>query len=266
MTYDLFLYNGEKDILNLRLNELNNVVDNFVILECDTTFQGNKKPRFFINQQDTFKNFIHKITYIPYVQQNINADPWVNECNQRNALSIGLSNAKPNDIIMISDTDEIPDSNEVNKIASSKNLTDVYSFYHNFYYFNVNVRSKHKWIGTTLFSYGNGDFLKKGFNEIRRLSHHGKMFIPSSKIDDFNSGGWHFSNFGDADFMINKLESWSHTESNKPQFKNKDLWTKCIKEGIDMFNSPGLDLEHITETYLPNNINLLPTEFREFKK
>lgn len=265
MTYDLFLYNGEKDILNLRLHELNDCVDNFVILESDTTFQGNKKQRFFINQEDMFKNFLHKITYIPYTEKNINIDPWVNECNQRNALSLGLTNATPNDIVMISDVDEIPDSDEIKTIASTKSISHVYSFYHNFYYYNVNVRSKHKWVGTTLFNYGNGDFLKKGFNEIRRLSHHEKIFIPSNKIDDFNSGGWHFSNFGDADFMINKLESWSHTESNKPHFKNKETLTKCINEGIDQFNSPGLDLTHITETYLPKHINILPKELRGIK-
>lgn len=263
--YDLFLYNGEKDILNLRLHELNSVVDKFVILESNTTFQGNKKERYFTKDQEFFKDFVDKIIFIPYTQDRIYSDPWINERIQRDALSIPLTNLSSNDIIMISDCDEIPDVKELQRIVSNKNPSDIYSFHHNFYYFNVNVRSKHKWIGTTLFNYNNGDFLKKRLNEIRRLSHHEKIFIPSNDINNFDSGGWHFSNFGDVDFMINKLESWSHTESNKPHFKNRETLTKCIKEGIDPFNSPGLDLLHITETYLPKYIDMLPKELRGFK-
>lgn len=258
MIYDCFLYNGEKDILNLRLHELNTVIDKFIILESNITFQGNKKERYFDNQTQLFKDFLNKIIYIPYTEENINKDPWINEANQRNALSIPLTNLNHNDIIMISDVDEIPDP---------ENLTDsfngIYSFYHNFYYFNVNVRSKYKWIGTHLFNYGSGDFLKKGFNEIRRLGHHEKQFTPINNTNNFKSGGWHFSNFGDTNFMINKIESFSHTEVNIPKYKDKILMQKCIDEGKDPFNSLGLDLEHIIETYLPKNINLLPESMRK---
>lgn len=250
MTFDCFLYNGEEHILNLRLHELDSVVDRFVILESDHTFQGTKKDRVF--REENYTKFLDKITYIPYRPGVIWGDPWENERNQRNALVDGLPTyLAPHDIIMLSDVDEIPDVDLVQKTKDTKAYTGAFTFHQNFYYFNTHTRAKdRKWAGTVLFWYGDGEFLKQGFHEIRQ-----QVYSPIH-------GGWHFSKFGDADYMIKKLESWSHTESNQPEFKDKEFLTNCIQKGIDPFNSPDLFLEQVEETYLPKYIGLLPKEFR----
>lgn len=242
MTFDCFLYNGEEHILNLRLHELDSVVDRFVILESDHTFQGTKKDR-------VFTQFSDKITYIPYSPEVIHENPWDNERDQRNALAQGLPHLAPHDIIMLSDVDEIPDTTLVKTLQDTKSQ-GAFTFHQNFYYFNTHTRAKdRKWAGTVLFWYGDGEFLKQGFHEIRQ-----QVYSPIH-------GGWHFSKFGDADYMIKKLESWSHTESNQPEFKEKEFLTNCIQKGIDPFNSPDLCLEQVEETYLPKYIGLLPKEF-----
>lgn len=261
MIYDTFLYNGEKHILNLRVHELYDVVDKFVVFESDTTFQGNPKPFFLNMDKDIPQKFHNKIQHIRYTPDVVKSNPWSNEEMQRNAIGKSLTNLYHNDIILLSDVDEIPDQTELQTIIQ-RGVNKPYTFYHNFYYFNVNVRSKRKWTGTHVFNYGNGELFNQGFNNIRQMGFHQKCFTPVNDTKNYSSGGWHFSNFGDADFIINKVESWSHTEVNKPEFKNKEYLQKCIKNGIDPFKSPDLFLEHIKETYLPKHVGVLPEEMR----
>ncbi|MEK6883085.1 MAG: DUF3431 domain-containing protein, partial [Nanoarchaeota archaeon] len=61
--YDIFTYNGEADILEIRLNILKDSVDQFIIVEAPTTFSGLKKPLYFEEQKERFAPFLDKIKY-----------------------------------------------------------------------------------------------------------------------------------------------------------------------------------------------------------
>ena len=63
MIYDAFYFFDELDLLEIRLNILNDYVDYFVISESNETFNGNKKQLFFNENKNKFKNFQHKIIY-----------------------------------------------------------------------------------------------------------------------------------------------------------------------------------------------------------
>ena len=107
MIYDCFSYWDEDLLLDLRLNILDNYADYFVIVEGNKTWQNNpKKLRFEI---DKFKKFKNKIIYVPVTDLPDGEDPYLRENYQRNAIVNGLNNANDNDLIIISDLDEIPD-------------------------------------------------------------------------------------------------------------------------------------------------------------
>ena len=121
--YDCFQYFNEDHILDLRLNILNEKVDYFVISESTKTHQGHtKKLNFDINNFSKFKN---KIKYIVAdFETKINfkehkGGESVVEQHQRNALSRGLVTANDNDLIILSDSDEIPDLNKLNQIKTN---------------------------------------------------------------------------------------------------------------------------------------------------
>ena len=114
MLYDCFTFYNELDVLEIRLNYLNDLVDKFVIVEMDKTFSGIEKPFVFEENKNRYKKFLNKITYIK-VKCNANETNlsdyekcWYRENYQRDCIMQGLNNAKDDDIIIISDADEIP--------------------------------------------------------------------------------------------------------------------------------------------------------------
>ena len=123
MIYDCFSYWDEDLLLDLRLNILDNYVDYFVIVEGNKTWQNNpKKLRFEI---DKFKKFKNKIIYVPVTDLPDGEDPYLRENYQRNSIVNGLNNANDNDLIIISDLDEIPDPNKINSFDPKKRFAAV---------------------------------------------------------------------------------------------------------------------------------------------
>ena len=115
--YDCFLYNGEQDLAEIRLHELDSRVDYFVIVESNTTFSGKTKEYLF--NTNNFQKFKHKIRYCPVTDGKADyskKDYWTyfsyeqmyREFYLRNSIVLGLSDAEPNDIVLLSDVDEIP--------------------------------------------------------------------------------------------------------------------------------------------------------------
>ena len=106
MIYDCFSYLDEDLLLDLRLNILNDFVDFFVIVEGNKTWQNNSKKLIFdINK---FKKFKDKIIYIAVEDLPDGDNPYLRENHQRNCILRGLSKASKDDLIIISDLDEIP--------------------------------------------------------------------------------------------------------------------------------------------------------------
>jgi beta-1,4-mannosyl-glycoprotein beta-1,4-N-acetylglucosaminyltransferase len=252
--FDCFLYNGEERMLVFRLHELNDVADKFIIVEANTGFSGNKKPlRFNIDKLHKFKD---KIIYKPYTITPSN-NAWENEANQRRHLINGLFEAAPEkaDLVMLSDVDKIPDTDILANIKST-GLHGALAFYHNFYYYNYRCRNINKWAGTVLTSIDGLNGLFNNDFEIVRNSRWGVHKIGSP--GDYNSGGWHFSYFGDENYIIDKIKNFSHQEYNNPTYTDPEKIKNLIKEGKDLFFREEQKYEFLdNQTYLPKNINLL---------
>jgi beta-1,4-mannosyl-glycoprotein beta-1,4-N-acetylglucosaminyltransferase len=120
--YDCFLFFNELDLLEIRLNELEEVVDRFVLCESPYTFRGQPKPLHFHENRERFKRFLPKIehvvvTDVPMGGPQTEHAYFRKERFQRNALRRGLASAVAEDFIILSDVDEIPRASAVRAIA-----------------------------------------------------------------------------------------------------------------------------------------------------
>ena len=143
--FDCFTFNDENSILEIRLNELNKYVDYFVIVEFGENHQGKTKGKKI--NKEIFKKFQNKIRYY-YIEKFANyLDSWQRENYQRNSLINGLHDANQNDIIIVSDLDEIPNLSTINlfnlgdKIYAFKQINTMYKF---------NMVRDYNWIGSKL--------------------------------------------------------------------------------------------------------------------
>ena len=122
--FDCFQYFNEEHIAEIRFNILNKFVDKFIIVESTVNHQGKpKKLNFDINKYKKFKNKINYII-VDDTPENIKkpheGGESLVEQHQRNSIMKGLKNADDNDLIILSDVDEIPDLNKLNEFDKNK--------------------------------------------------------------------------------------------------------------------------------------------------
>ena len=227
--FDCFMYFDENLLLDLRLNILDKYVDYFVIVESNFNHKGErKKLNFNIND---YKNFENKIIYLIYDkisdnEEKILADDDYNSKNvkyifnaihrengQRNFLINGLNKANDDDIILISDLDEIPNLNNLDL----RNIKEKLIFFNQemFYYkFNLKLPNLN-WVGTRSCKKKNLKSpqwlrnIKSKKYPFYRLD----LFFSDNKYSDIkfiNDGGWHFTNIKTAEQIKYKFESYLH--------------------------------------------------------
>tara|TARA_Y100000996_G_scaffold304171_1_gene241443 strand:- start:275 stop:1087 length:813 start_codon:yes stop_codon:yes gene_type:complete len=216
MIYDCFSYWDEDLLLDLRLNILNKIVDYFVIVEGNKTWQNNSKElRFDIKK---FQKFKDKIIYVPVTDLPDGDDPYLRENYQRNSISRGINNAKDDDIILISDLDEIPNPKVINNFSHKMRYA---SFKQMHFYYKFNLQSKNNpfWNGTRI-------CVKKYLKSPQWLRNLKFKKRPFWRIDKFRlnnlieNGGWHFCNLKTPDNLLYKYKNLC--ETNDPiNFKEK---------------------------------------------
>ncbi|MBI3510838.1 MAG: hypothetical protein HY064_09240 [Bacteroidetes bacterium] len=251
MIYDCFTFFNELDLLEIRLNILDGIVDKFVLVESTKTHQGKEKPLHFNENKKRFEKFFPKIIHIIVntFPENPSGNSWVLEHHQRNGILIGLKNSKPEDVVMISDLDEIPDPLQVmkHKDESGVKIMRMRMFY---YFINCKNESEgnYKWNGTVLIHRKDIRNSVQVFREnsmklmawfhvktLHRLAWRIIFKLKGTKVKFINEGGWHFSYLGGVDRIITKLESFAHTEYNKAEFKDPGKIAEAIRNGRDIF-------------------------------
>ena len=118
--FDVFSFTSEVGTLEIRLNELSDWVDKFVIIESDETFSGKKRTLVFpkIRNLKVFKKFENMVVYSvcrypPSLDVKLNDfgnSIWKREYHMRNTcMKDSIENLKieDHDIIIIGDIDEI---------------------------------------------------------------------------------------------------------------------------------------------------------------
>ena len=223
------MYFDEEVVLDVRLNTLDKYVDYFVIVESSFTHKGDNKNLMF--NHNKFEKFKNKIIYLVYdkqpqgievVNENDSEDEKSRkyilnagrrENGQRNFIQNGLNKAEDNDIVLISDVDEIPNLSEVN----FNNISEkIIMFHQDMFYYKFDLKIPNLlWTGTKgcrkkyLLS---PQWLR---NVKDRKYFHFRIDIlfsekKYSSIKFISNGGWHFSNIKTAEEIEHKLKSYLH--------------------------------------------------------
>ncbi len=244
MIYDCFVFYDELDLLEIRLNVLNDVVDKFVIVESHETFSQTSKPLFYQENKARFKDFEHKIINViidKFPRWNWKkmrpARNWDREDFQRNALSRGLAQCTSDDIIIFSDVDEIP---RPEKIVEYKNTPGVKTFYQEMYYYYLNYlvvdhtepndlyNGYRPWHGTVMATY---DYFRKSPNDVR--TYRSRKDKDHTMVMD---GGWHYSFMGGTEMVLKKLRAYAHTEYMDENTFNPTWIEEQMRLGKDVLN------------------------------
>ena len=235
---DCFMYFDEDLVLDIRLNTLNDKVSKFIIVEATKNHAGeDKKLNFKIENFSKFKN---KINYVVVDDLPVNvASPkkgWhenhARDQFQRNSIAKGYKDFSDDDLIMISDIDEIPNPKKIEEF----NIENKYAcFLQKNFQSKINLLnvSDEDWPGTKICK---KKYLKSP-QWLRDIKTKRKTFwkIFYKKIQLINNGGWHFSFLKSPESIKNKIISYSHQEYNKEEFTNTDMIKKRISSGKDLF-------------------------------
>ena len=283
MIYDCFTFFNELPLLELRLKILSPYVDKFVLVEMNQTFRGDSKPFFFEENCHLFSDFADKIICvhpkdIPIMHEERG---WLLEYFQRNSIIKGLKDCKSDDIIMMSDLDEIPNPDilkemdkwivkprwpyhfdakirywrrkvrglwgDISWLYRKMTVLDALEKYAinlslDVHHYFLNCRSLSKWSGTVIIRYRN---LKKYSDDANAMQ---TLRSIRTDIPYVDKAGWHFSYMGGKEAVKRKLASIVDGRKEINAIMDKcqvdDAYLeRCINEGIDLYGSDGENYE-----------------------
>lgn len=218
--YDCFTFYNELDLLELRLAELYNKVDHFVIIESNQTFTNRSKPFNFELNQSRYSAYLDKIIYIKVDDMPGSSNPWHNEHFQRNAIARGIVDADANDIIVVSDVDEIPRAEALDHMRTSEQTLfalrmPIYNF--KFNYMKLSPDLYNVWAMAARRSAFN-DITPNSLRDLRFSFFNSPYQFTNNGCEVVEHGGWHFGYMGNREYLIDKARSFSHQEVNTPEF------------------------------------------------
>lgn len=241
MIYDCFTFFNEFDVLDIRLAELADTVDCFVIAEATTDFVGNPKPLHFLENAARYAAFAGKIRHIVVDDMPADTDsPWTREFHQRNALARGVADATAEDWIILSDVDEIPRREAVRGLNQCRYA--MVGFRMSLSYFRVNfvatgVESQSVWS----IAYRGGETIQP--QDVRDLRAHFRDGVIQrqnpGRVADIPHGGWHLSYMGDEAALFEKVRSFSHQEVNDGRLLSGLSVSALLESGGDVYRRPG---------------------------
>ena len=267
--YDCFIFCGENLLLKIRFDTLYDHVDKFVIVEGSKYFNGDNKPKFF--DIEIFKKYEKKIEY-HFIDDfpKHNGNNWDFEFFQRNKISLGLNDLKADDIILISDADEIPNlkNKKFFEYDSSVFMQNMYYYKFNIHYFE-GLKWGNKWPGTKSCKF-------KYFNTAQDVREFRNKSIPKWRLDRKinryieKDGGWHFAYLMNNKDISQKLMRFDHEIKHlyknkiyeKKKLIDKYLIEDRIKRLIDPYNRSEAKLKKVNiddsyPKYILENINEL---------
>lgn len=262
------MYFDEDLMLEVRLNTLFEHVDQFVICEATLDHAGKeKKLNFDIKKFEKFKKKIKYIVVddLPKTVETFKKN-WhpahLRDQFQRNALVRGLKECDDNDLIMISDLDEIPNPKKLSEFGEK----DKYACFvqKNFSLkLNLHNKSEPKWFGTRMCR--KKDLVSPQW--LRNIKAKSRPFYKffKPKFDKFiNGGGWHFSSVKSAEGIYKKLDSYAEQQWNNKKYKNMDIIRRKIRKKEDLFDrNHEFEVINVDATF-PNYIYKNKKKFEDF--
>lgn len=214
--FDCFTFFDEFDVLELRLEELYPVVDHFIIVEADRTFRGEMKGYSFILDAPRWEKYADKIIHAQMkLPRGIKTEAWTREFRQRNHIknTLKLINPDQDDIILISDVDEIPRRSVIENLE----MNAYVKFFMEKFSYGINMKT------------GEGNTAARAvrWSELRKTTPQKvREASPSHTIYD---AGWEFSSLGTPDRILKKLKSFSHSEFDTPDLTIEVLESRMAR-------------------------------------
>ena len=258
MLIDSFLFFNETELVELRIKYLEKIVDYFVVVEANITHQGKKKnwnfPKILENNLKKFSGKIqyHQLNIDPEKIKNEESwiiddikgdDAWRIENFQRNYIKTVCQKFSNEDILIISDVDEIPFKQKLEFIKSCdfKKIAPV-ALDQYLFHIDCNFLSLESWRGSIVTT----------MQICNAFSPH-QFRRSRNKISHFTDSGWSFSSFGGPNKVKEKLESIAHKEFNNDKFKNVEHILNCQKTGADLFHRK-IQKKKIEKHFFPKDL------------
>jgi len=265
MIVDAFTFFNEKELVELRVKYLNDIVDCFLIVEADFTHTGKEKKWNFPEiLNNSLKEFSNKIQYYQmkvdlekaeaekspnYVGKTLGRS-WRVETMQRNFLKEAYKKfSSSDDIIIISDLDEIPSKDKISFIKSCdfKEIAPV-AFGQALFHLNCKYLYLEQWIGSVAIT---KQLIDKYEPQVFR--------DYKNRISRFSEAGWSLSSFGGVKRVRKKLEAFCHEEYNKEKYKDEVHLKKCIETGSDLFDRK-VKKKRVDKNFFPKDLLKLMEE------
>ena len=274
--FDCVPFYDELDILEIRLNVLDGVVDYFVLVESSRTFSGNKKPLYFSKNKQRFSKFLNKIRHIVIDDSEYEEDLniWQREFDQKNAVFRGIHGCNKEDFVIVSDVDEIPDPKIIIDIVSQDlNSIGVIKKPCFYYFLNCkstevfdkariaklkNIKSPQQIRAYPGYSKHNSNKLVrtifKWFGSIRKRT---SLFFRFYKV--YENAGWHFTYMKEPSQISKKIKDFSHTEFNSDRYTDLKFIEERIKNLKDPFHREyeftRVEIDNSYPEYITNNLD-----------
>ena len=278
-------------MMDLRFNILNEYVSKFIVVESKFTHSGKNKELNF--NKDDFPKFKDKIEYIVIEKEpadliydeNLLKNSYYKRLNSLKRIEqsyeymlFGLDGANEDDLILLSDNDEIPDLSEVLNNGINNNFI---LFKQLFFYYKFNLLyDQIKWFGTK----GCKKKKLKNLSSLRNLKNRKYPFwridtlfsdIKQTDIKIIENGGWHFTNIKTPEELFDKLSNFGHHDefekSNldvnkiREKIKNKEVFYDHLadKSSSNKWNN-NYKLKKIENSYLPKYLQLNSNQFKNW--
>ena len=256
--FDCFQYFNEDHIVDLRFNILDEYVDFFVVVESTVNHQGQTRKLHF--DKNKYKKFQNKIVYIEVddtpdnIKKPHTGGESLVEQHQRNSIMKGLNKSQDNDLIILSDVDEIPDLNKLK--VFDKNKYAVFSQKMFMYKLNLLNLNENNWHGSKI-------CLKKNLKSPQWLRNLKFKKYPFWRIDKqknlqiIDNGGWHFAYLQDVKNISKKIKSFAHGEFNKAEIVSEKNIELKINQGEDVlgrgYKIKKIEIDSSYPKYIINN-------------
>lgn len=241
--WDCFMFSNELLVLEVRFHELYEHVDRFVLVEATRAFNGRPKPLVFGENRERFRPFLDKVVHVVVEDlPPLRGDAWELENFQRNAILRGLQDAAPDDLIMVSDADEIPRASSIARFVGPLAVIE-----NRLYYFRFNLQMRHakdRFLSTRIVR-------RRDLRTPQSLRERKGRTYPWWRVDKprnpqvIEDGGWHFSYLLDTGGIADKVSASAHQELAQARFTDPTRIEECIREGRDLFDRQGRRLEKV---------------------